>query len=54
MGQAPTRIFFFFKYFIFCAVFFVVHVSKKIKKLDRRVGRYGLDNPSFSRIFVIF
>ena len=35
----------------FCVVFFVVHVSKKYKKLARRVGGCYLDNPSFSRIF---
>ena len=34
----------------FVLFFFVVHVSKK-KKLDRGVGVYGLDNPSFSQIF---
>ena len=37
----------------FCVVFVVVHVSRK-KKLDRRVGVWGMDNPSFSRIFGIF
>ena len=37
----------------FCVAFVVVHVSRK-KKLDSRVGVWGKDNPSFSRIFGIF
>ena len=45
--------FFFWKYCVFCVVFLAVHVSKKKKQLDRRVGGCGLDNPSFSRIFGI-
>ena len=55
MGQAPTRIsFFFWKYCVFCVVFFVVRVFKKKKKLGRREGGCGLDNPRFSRIFEFF
>ena len=51
--QAPTGIFFFLKYCVFCVIFIVVHVSKKNKKLDRRVGGWCLDNPTFARIFGI-
>ena len=39
MGQAPTRIVFFLKFCVFVLCFVVVHVSKKIEKLDR--GRVG-------------
>ena len=42
---------FFFNFFYFIVV---VHVSKKIKKMDRAVGGWGLANPSFSRIFYFF
>ena len=39
---------------VFCVVFMFPIVSKKIKKMDRRVGGYFLTNPSFSRIFEFF
>ena len=39
VGQAPTRISFIFGNIVFfCVVFFDVHVSKKIKIMDRLVG----------------
>ena len=37
---------------VFCVVFMLPIVSKKIKKLDGGVGGWGLANPSFSRIFL--
>ena len=53
VGQAPTRISFFFGYIVLFVLFFRCTCFKK-KKLDRRVGWWGLDNPSFSRIFGFF
>ena len=58
MGQAPTRIiFFFFENFVLLCVscvFSVVHVSKKKEKwIEVWVGDW-LANPSFSRIFIFF
>ena len=53
-GSSPNSDFLFFLEILcfFRVFFFVVHVSKKNKKLDRQVGGIGiLDNPSFSRIF---
>ena len=50
VGQTPTQISFFFEILCFSVVFSVVHVSEK-KKLDRQVGGWCLDKPSFSRIF---
>ena len=35
---------FFLNMVFFCVVFLVVHVSQKLKKIDRRVGGCSLDN----------
>ena len=54
-GSSPNSDFnFFWKCCVFCVVFMFPIVSKKKKKLDRRVGGLGLTNPSFSRIFWFF
>ena len=43
------------RFFVFFVLLFViVHVSKKNEKMDKGVGGWGLDNPSFSRIFRFF
>ena len=55
-GSCPNSDFnFFLKYCVFC-VFFILFscFQKKIKKLDRGVGEWGLINPSFSQIFGFF
>ena len=50
----PTRILFFTGNVVLCAVFVVLHVSKKNSKMNMGVGGCGLANLSFSRIFWFF
>ena len=51
VGQAPTRTSFLGGNIVyFCRFFFRCTC---LKKMDRRVGIWCLDNPSFSRIFGI-
>ena len=55
VGQDPTRISFLFGNIVFFCVFFSLFMfPEKLKKLDRQVGWWGLDNPSLSRIFGFF
>ena len=56
-GWVKPQLGFFFRgefcgvFCVLCVVVMFPIVSKKNKKLGRRVGGYGLTNPSFSRIF---
>ena len=55
VGQAPTRILIFFGNFVYLVLFSCFQLfPKKIKKIDRLVGGWGLTNPRFSRILDSF
>ena len=55
VGQAPTRIIIIFVNFVFlCGFFFVEHFSPKKNWIGEWWVRWGLGNPSFSRIFGFF